>query len=319
MSSEVVKVTLKTDARGMLGRRCPSSDCAQYFKLKPGTGLSTSKCHCPYCGASGDTQSFSTPDQIEYAKSIATKQVMEPLLRQFGQNLSRISNQTRGGLVELKFSMRTPQFRIHHYHDADVETDVTCDHCGLEFAVYGVFALCPDCRQLNAFAVFAKSLEVCRKRLALLELDETRSDAELERSILSDVVTGSVAAFDALGKRLRAAGSATFPAQPKNLFQNLAALDSALVASGRSIRDRLGSEERASRLHLLFQVRHIIEHNMGVVDDDFVRRVPACAHLRGKIYPLTRAAADELLVLLGDLADTLRADFQPPASPAISS
>lgn len=314
MGDQIVKVTLQADSRGMLGRRCPSSDCAQYFKLKPGTGLPTSECYCPYCETGGDTQSFSTPDQIEYAKSIAAKQVMEPLLRQFGQNLTRISNQTRGGFIELKFSMRTPQFRIHHYREADVETDVTCDNCGLEFAVYGVFALCPDCRQLNAFAVFTKSLEACRRRLALLDLEETGADADLERSILRDVLTSSVAAFDAVGKRLREAAPTIFPAKPRNLFQNFRALDSALAANGRGIAARLGDEERASRLQFLVQVRHIIEHNMGVVDDDFIRIVPACGHLRGKIYPLARVEVEELLVLLSDLTDTLRLDFSPPAS-----
>jgi hypothetical protein len=314
MGSEVVKVTLKTDARGMLGRRCPSSDCAQYFKLKPGTGLSTSKCHCPYCGASGDAQSFSTKDQIEYAKTVAAKQVVEPLLRKFGQNLNRISNQTRGGLIELKFSMRSAQFRVHHYREADVETDVTCDHCGLEFAVYGVFAMCPDCSRLNAFAVFAKSMEVCRTRLALLELDETKDDPELERSILRDALTSSIGAFDALGKRLREAAPDVFPAKPKNLFQNFDALDSALLASGQGVAARLGCQDQASRMRLLFQVRHIIEHNMAVADDDFVRIMPAFGHLRGKIYPLTRGEVEELLVLLADLTETLRQDLEPPTA-----
>ena len=42
---------------------------------------------------------------------------------------------------------------------------------GLHFAVYGVFATCPDCTGMNATAVFHKSMEAARRRLSLLEGD----------------------------------------------------------------------------------------------------------------------------------------------------
>jgi hypothetical protein len=305
MGDTIVKVTLPTDSRGFLGRLCPSADCRQYFKLKPGTGLPTSGCRCPYCGASGDTQAFSTADQIEYAKSIALRQFAEPLLRQFGQNMQG----TRGGLIEIKFSMHTPEFRIHHYRDADVETDATCDHCGLEFAVYGVFALCPDCGKLNAFSVFRKSIEACGRRLKLLDLEDTKGDDELARSILRDALTSSVSAFDALGKKLREVAPQVFPAKPRNLFQNFYALDAALRANGQGITDRLGSQQRSSRLLLLLQVRHIVAHNSCVIDDDFIKNVPSYASSRGRLYRLSRAELEETLGLLGDLTNTLQRDF----------
>ena len=154
------------------------------------------------------------------------------------------------------------------------------------------------------------------KRLRLLELDETKSDPELERSILVDTLGGSVSAFDALGKKLREVAPQVFPAHPRNLFQNFSALDAALRANSRSIADRLGGQERAFRLQLLLQVRHIVEHNLGVVDDDFIRNVPTHRSMRGRLYPLTLDEVDDLLVLLSDLAGTLQRDFQPPASPS---
>ena len=51
----------------------------------------------------------------------------------------------------------------------------------------------------------------------------------------------------------------------------------------------------------MFQVRHIFEHNGGVVDDDFCRTVPGMNHLVGRRYPLNRSDADALLLLLPGL------------------
>jgi len=57
-----IKVNLPSDEQGFIGRECPK--CYKYFKVKPGTGLSTSICHCPYCAYTGDYNEFSTKDQI---------------------------------------------------------------------------------------------------------------------------------------------------------------------------------------------------------------------------------------------------------------
>jgi len=69
-----MKVNLPPDKQGVIGRECPK--CYKYFKVKFGTGLPTSICHCPYCGYTGDHNEFFTKDQIEYAKSIALREVM---------------------------------------------------------------------------------------------------------------------------------------------------------------------------------------------------------------------------------------------------
>ena len=46
--------------------------------------------------------------------------------------------------------MKRQGIQVHSYIEKQLETAGTCDQCSLEFAVYGVFASCPDCGQLNA-------------------------------------------------------------------------------------------------------------------------------------------------------------------------
>ncbi|MDZ7792117.1 MAG: hypothetical protein U5P10_00065 [Spirochaetia bacterium] len=58
-----ISVPFPTDEDGMLGREC--LECEEYFKIKPGTGLETTYCHCPYCEYEGEADTFWTPEQIE--------------------------------------------------------------------------------------------------------------------------------------------------------------------------------------------------------------------------------------------------------------
>src|ERR1039457_2140244 len=73
-----IKVPIRPDKDGYLGRECPNPECEEYFKITPGTGITTpAPCHCPYCGHSGDPQTFWTKAQSEYAKSVAFREVAE--------------------------------------------------------------------------------------------------------------------------------------------------------------------------------------------------------------------------------------------------
>src|SRR5262249_57663875 len=70
---------------GLTGRQCPVEDCEGYFSIELGTGLTGEdlQCHCPYCGHSGDPSDFTTPEQIEYAKSVALNRITGALLKDF--------------------------------------------------------------------------------------------------------------------------------------------------------------------------------------------------------------------------------------------
>ncbi len=304
MLEQRVSVTLPKDENGMTGRQC--SECGQYFKVKLGTGLKTTTMHCPYCGFSGPASDFHTPDQIEYVKSVAIKQLLDPMMRNFKQSVEGLNQPARNSLISLRFEVKTPNFRVHNYREKDVETEVICDSCGLEFAVFGVFASCPDCSQINAFNVFSTSLNVCRKLMALTERED--ATGELGRELRQDLMGRAVGAFDALGKKLRELRPDVFPSNPKNLFQNYEALDKALTANtGKGIADRIGGTDAADLLRL-FQVRHLFEHTLGVVDEDFVRKVPTESHLKGRKYPIKHEDVERLISLLENLAKSVRTD-----------
>lgn len=219
------------------------------------------------------------------------------------KKLSRVmETASRGSFIRMKLDYRPAWIPISHYEEKEVQTNVTCDHCGLDFAIFGVFATCPDCGRLNALRVFTESLRAVIKRLALLD---TPHGAELAEEILDDALDGAVSAFDGVGKEIARRYPHMLALRPRNLFQNLPALGIALEdAIGSNLQEILGKEQH-DFLVRMFNVRHIYEHNMGVIDDDFIRRVPRAAHLIGQKYELRRAEVEEFLEAIAGVPDIL--------------
>ena len=186
---------------------------------------------------------------------------------------------------------------IHRYVERQLETEVTCDSCSLEFAVYGVFASCPCCGQLNALKVVLSSLETAKKKLALSE--DPSLDEELRQDFVKDALTGSVSAFDAFGKALASNHATLFPASRRNLFQDIEALSAHLQTLGGPTLEATTGVSAWEDIKWFFQARHIYVHNAGVVDDRFIARQPALAHMKGRVLPLNPEMLAQNIDVLG--------------------
>ncbi|MDP3001623.1 MAG: hypothetical protein Q8N38_00620 [Bacteroidales bacterium] len=300
-----ISVNFPTDKNGMIGREC--LECKRYFKIKPGTGLPTDYCHCPYCDYEGKSDTFLTQDQIEYVESIAYKKVyqqfIKPSLDKLKDSFKELERSTRNSLIKIKVTTKESgfDFPTKYYTEKELETVVTCDSCGLEFAIYGVFSKCPDCRELNAFVIFEKSLEITQKQLAVF------SKPEVPRDIIDQtygfILSSSIAVFDGLGKELRLRNPDIYPSDPKNLFQNILLLD-------QKLNNLISSKHSNFRQLLkLFQVRHLYEHNLGVIDNDFITKLPEFKKMVGMKYILTHDELNNFIALMRELGEIIKEQF----------
>lgn len=197
-----------------------------------------------------------------------------------------------------------PFFPIKYYSELELETQLTCDHCTLEFAIYGVFSRCPDCNELNAFSIFKKSLEVSQKQFLLFQ--QFPNDEEMTQSNLKFIIGNVISAFDGLGKELRNQFPSKFPVKPRNLFQNLNDLVEVFF---NSYSVDLKSEVKDFEfIQLIFQVRHIFEHNMGVVDDDFIKKMPTLRHLIGRKYILKPSEIEKFILVMTNFGNIIESE-----------
>lgn len=301
-----VSVKIPLDDDGMMGRECP--ECKKYFKLKPGTGLPTDHCHCPYCDYEGKSNTFWTPDQLEYAKSVGLNQVfrshIKPSLDRLTDSFKELERSSRNSLI--KFTVKSSGydhfFPIKYYREEELETKLECDSCGLVFSIYGVFARCPDCNELNAFLIFDKSIEVTERQFEIFTKPEIPT--ELKTQSLSSILSSCVSAFDGLGKELRKRKPTLYPDRPKNLFQNLHALNEHL--------NNLISDKHSNYPQLLkmFQVRHLYEHNMGVVDEDFIKKLPQYSSSLGRKFMLDERELKDFIDSVKELGEIIKLDFK---------
>ena len=221
---------------------------------------------------------------MDYATSVAAKDIVGPLLQGFKRDVERMNRRQSGGLLQLKISVDYKPISIHRYVERQLETEVACDSCSLEFSVYGVFASCPCCGQLNALKVVLSSLETAKRKLAVSE--EPTLDEALRQDFVKDALTGSVAAFDAFGKAVASNHPTLFPVTRRNLFQDIEALSAHLQTLGEpSLETTIGVPEWED-IKWFFQARHIYVHNAGVIDERFIASQTALADMKGRVLPL---------------------------------
>jgi hypothetical protein len=288
-----IGVPIKPDQDGYLGRECPVDECRGYFKITPGTGIKgPAPCHCPYCGHSAENQTFWTQEQIDYAKSVALRQIADALHQDLKS--MEFDHPPRGGFgfgMSLKVTRGAP-LPIKHYREKELETEVACDNCTLQYAIYGVFGWCPDCGIHNSLQILIKNLELAKKQLAL-----ARSvDKELADHLTGDALKNIVCAFDGFGREICAKKATDIH------FQNL-------PGARRRVQDAFAFDFADAltpadwqNVCKGFQKRHLLEHKMGVVDEEYMQRANDPQAILGRKITISRdevAATVNIVEALG--------------------
>ncbi len=279
-----------------------------------GTGKLTTEQFCPYCCESADNDAFRREEDLETVRAVGMESLKQHAQLWVHDELAKaLQTGFRGSGITFTRGTRPhppspPQ--TARYADLDLETEVTCDGCGLTFRVYGVFGRCPDCADINAFVVLDADLAMSEKRVVMSRRAVAEGDAAMAEEFLWDALAGVVSGFDAFGKELRRHHPTVLPAKPQNLFQNLATLDDALIAAfGQGLSTIAGSHFDA--LVLGFQVRHLGQHSHRVVDDAFVAKTGLRPELKGRKYPLTPEEAQRAIDAVRHVVGALRAMLTP--------
>jgi len=293
-----ISVSLPTDEKGMLSRECP--DCKSIFKIKPGTGLKGENlsCYCPYCGWKAEPSDFHTREQIEYAKSVALNQLTHALqrdLKEWGKELER---NTRNSLIKLKVDFKGDLRPIRYYQEKQLESYITCEVCSLEYAIYGVFAFCPDCGTHNSIQILNKNMELITKEINFANMVD---DKELSEHLIEDALENTVSAFDGFGRATCSAYSSKSidENEAKNIsFQNI---QNARKRAYKLFRVDIASVINEKDWELVvhcFQKRHLLAHTMGVIDDEYITKSKDPSAIRGRKISIEQDEIYKLMQLL---------------------
>ena len=301
-------VSFPNDEEGFVGRECPEASCLGYFKIQLGTGLKGENlpCHCPYCGFSAGQDKFFTQEQIEYAKSVALRKLSEALVKDLKSSFERIEVKPRGLFgIGLKFTVEGKLQPLKYYRERQLETEVICEHCTLRYAIYGVFAFCPDCGEHNSLQILEKNLDLCLKEV---ELAEHSGDPALAAHLIPNAMEDAVSAFDGFGRevcRVYAERIGDSSKAKQLSFQNLMGVrDGIRMHWGFDFSASLTPDEWQFACRC-FQKRHLLAHKMGIVDEAYLRNTADPTATVGRKISIKPEEVKSLVAILRSLGIAL--------------
>ena len=275
---------------GLVGRECPNAECSPgYFKVKLGTGLTEGQvlAYCPYCRQEGEPNDFTTQAQIDYALSVLKNEVVKGIDKSFQKALGLGSSHKKtygSGMfkMEMTYKPSKPDYGPRPLEE-ELRRDIICPNCGLEHAVFGLATWCPDCGKdifmchvKTEFGVIQKVLSVVDKRRE--ELGARVAGRDIENG-LEDVVSVFEAVLkiitikhlanngmshDEISKRLE---------KIRNSYQNINSAGETFHAQTGLDLFHNTSQDEVETLRTIFEKRHPLTHNLGVVDKKYLERV----------------------------------------------
>ncbi len=315
-----ITVPIAADERGYVDRECPSEECRYQFKVLESDWRDLFRdeaVFCPMCGHQASSDQWWTTEQIEEAK----KETLEHLKSRVNSALHRDAREFNrahpdGGLIRISMRMSGAEHRhvMLPIQAADVlEQCISCDACGVRYAVVGAAFFCPCCGHNSVDRMFRASVQKVRSTVDNIDLVRSavaeasgRDDAEtLCRSLLEDGLQHCVTAFQHYAEaRYRTLPGVSSPRM--NVFQRLDEGDELWRASvGAGYGDWLLPQQRI-RLTVLFERRHLLAHRNGIVDERYVAKSGDTTHRPGQRIVVTARDVLELVDLVEHVGDAIR-------------
>ena len=309
-----IPITLCSDAKGYLDRECPNPNCQYTFKIKLDdwkTKVSDDEVHCPMCGYMTTSDKWWTQEQLAAQKKIARDWALNYVQGMLANSLKKVARSSHGAIT-YKPGRRTPFRNPPIKQREEWENEITCEKCGTQYSVIGAAYFCPCCGHNSVERTFEDSLERIGKMLdsipvmrQALESTSDRDDAEsICRAFVERSLGEIVSAFQkfACSKYENLSGSAA----KVNDFQMVdkgSAMFKALC--GRDYSAWLSQDELAD-MALLFQRRHILEHNAGIVDQKYLDKTQDKDYIVGQRIVVRQDDARRLLAIIQKLSSEIR-------------
>jgi hypothetical protein len=251
---------------------------------------------------------FWTRGQIEYARSVALNKITGAVLKDLKK--LEFTHRPRGAFgIGVSMKVEGRPHPIRYLHEPRLETEVVCDGCTLRYAIYGVFAYCPDCGRHNSLQILEKNLELAGKQLALA----ATLDGDLAAQLVADALENGVSAFDGFGREVCRvhAGKSSNPAKAEAVsFQNLVGAQKNVQALfGVDLASGLPAGEWDA-LCRSFQKRHLLAHSMGVVDEQYLQKTGDPQARAGRKVPLPPGEVSAMLGLARKLGAHLASSLK---------
>ena len=251
---------------------------------------------CPYSGVVADDDAFTHPEDRDAALATVKHAMLEDARAAFGKMFDDIANKPGSMFtVEKTRSASAPRPRFAR---RDLMRELVCDHCGRDYGVFAIALFCPDCGAPNLRLHFQREAELVAAQISLAdELPDEQH--ELAYRLIGNAHEDVLTAFETTLKTVYYYGMAQRPAGSPafkpvlNDFQNVERAKARYVELGFDPFEKL-EDEALEALKLNVQKRHIIGHNLGVVDARFAEHAQDA-----RVGETVRLVGDDVRIFAG--------------------
>lgn len=241
------------------------------MKHEPRTNMSV----CPYSGVIASDEDFLHPDDKKAALKIVEDAAMRDVQEAFSSIFKGFNNRSSGkGFLTIKTSYKPTAPRPKpRFARRDLLRELVCDHCSRDYGVFAISLFCHDCGAPNLHLHFAREVELVRKQVDLATA-QSEEEAELSYRLLGNAHEDVLTAFEATQKAVYLYGKVQTKTKPEDMkpvgndFQNVERAQKRFAELGLDPYASLAPDALAT-LKLNIQKRHIIGHNLGVMDEKF--------------------------------------------------
>lgn len=327
-----LSITIPKDTDGRVDRECSNDKCSPgYFKVKPGTGLSgTTVAYCPYCRNAANPDDFHTKDQIRYAKDIVERETHAAAARMLKESLGMDSSGNRrlvDGLIKVDLKIEPIRLRTVYSPFQDIlKHDLLCPHCALDHSVFGLATWCPDCGR-DIFTTHVQG-EIAVVKLMVGDVERRKANlgSRVAARDLENGLEDLVSIFEAtlkieIRRFLQKSNSSEedIETKMKRIGSRLQSISQAEVIVPEHCGTPLSQESLLDMVRLagIFEKRHPITHNLGIVDKKYLERVRSPDSLGREVSVSEEEilwAADAAFQIMSSLHERLFPNLLHPGS-----
>lgn len=318
LNGQSVSVPIEADEKGYIDKQCPSEDCEFIFKVHEEDWTNIFKDEavwCPLCRHEAPADQWFTIEQVEHAKAEAFTIVKGKISNAIRSDAKKFNQrQPRNSFISMSMTVKSGTnrtFAIPAKAAELMQLEIQCEECNARFAVIGSAYFCPACGHNSVTQTFADSLRKIKAKKDSIEivrsaLTESMSKDEAEltcRSLLETCISDGVVAFQKYCEGMYT----KFGSAPFNAFQRLEQGSNIwFEAIQKGYSDWLTDDELAE-LKILFQKRHILAHNEGIVDSQYITKSGDISYKEGQRIVVSEKNIDSLIASLEKLGGGIKA------------
>lgn len=318
MSDINIPVEFRADEKGYFDRQCPNEKCEYVFKIYMEDWkekVSDNQVFCPMCGHTATCDKWYTFEQIKAAEEIAASYVQSYISNEFDKMFGKMARSTCGNkYVQITYK---PGKKVSFVNNPigqrpEWELEISCEKCQTRYSVIGSAYFCPCCGYNAVERIFNESLDTIQKMIE--SIDDIHSTFEKSygndkaesmcRSMIEGTLGDIVSAFQKYAEEIYKQIMPTKKVRV-NDFQ-------IIEKGGNLFKEAIGngyeawlSQDEIAEINMLFQQRHIIEHNNGLIDDRYIQNSGDKSYRVGQRVIIKNKDAMRLLNLVRKLSSGL--------------